>query len=320
MQRNNKHFFMRRMLAFLWSGFMITAAQAGVPLWTFEPLTATTIAVPPGVTDTVQYRVTNQSSRAKNLVIQPTSGMTQSSTCNLVPKGRSGSSCTLTLTINGSNLPEGGIQNGPILCQANQDGSANVNQCYQPSRANVLHVIRLPNLTIGQSFQGGVVACLNGGLTNLIAATADNSTIIQWGGFGVAIGAGAQSNTDGASNTAAIVVALGNNGGTPYAAQLCNDFEVDSQGNTPCQAGNTCYNDWFLPAGNNLTASGQLNCLFTNRATIGGFASDLYWSSTEDSVFLPTTAAWFQNFGDGLQGLNGKNDDRPVRCVRAFTP
>ena len=45
MQRN-KHFFMQRLLAFLWSGLMITVAYAGTPLWTFEPLTATTMTVP----------------------------------------------------------------------------------------------------------------------------------------------------------------------------------------------------------------------------------------------------------------------------------
>jgi len=172
---------------------------------------------------------------------------------------------------------------------------------------------------VGQSSGGGTIACLNGGLNNLIAATTDNSASIQWGGFGTAIGAGAQSDTNGAGNTAAIVAALGNNGGTPYAAQLCNDFEVDSQGNTPCQAGNTCYNDWFLPAGNNATASGQLNCLFTNRVAIGGFADNFYWSSTEFSGG-PTLLAWFQNFFSGFQSSFSKAGNNRVRCVRAFTP
>ncbi|HGT0973622.1 TPA: IPT/TIG domain-containing protein [Legionella pneumophila] len=172
---------------------------------------------------------------------------------------------------------------------------------------------------VGQPAFGGTIACLNGGLNNLIAATTDNSTNIEWGGFGTAVGAGAQSDTDGASNTTAIVAALGNNGGTPYAAQLCNDFEVDSQGNTPCQAGNTCYDDWFLPAGNNSTPTGQLNCLFTNRAAIGGFASDFYWSSTEFSGD-PTFDAWLQEFVNGFQVDVVKINNLRVRCVRAFTP
>jgi hypothetical protein len=172
---------------------------------------------------------------------------------------------------------------------------------------------------VGQSSGGGTIACLNGGLNNLIAATADNSTGIEWGGFGTAIGSGAQSVTDGAANTAAIVAGLGNNGGTPYAAQLCTDYEVDSQGNTPCQAGNTCYNDWFLPAGNNVTATGQLNCLFANRAAIGGFAAGFYWSSTEFSGD-PVSGAWMQDFNDGGQFTGSKSFVHRVRCVRGFTP
>lgn len=172
---------------------------------------------------------------------------------------------------------------------------------------------------IGQSTAGGTIACLNGGLNNLIAATADNSTSIVWGGLGIAIGAGAQSNTDGASNTQAIVTALGNNGGTPYAAQLCNDYEVDSQGNTPCEAGNTCYSDWFLPAGDNTTSTGQLNCLYTNRVAIGGFSSQVYISSTELSS-NPTNLCRFQDYSIGFEGSASKSDQLRARCVRAFTP
>lgn len=184
-------------------------------------------------------------------------------------------------------------------------------------------------IAVGQAAFGGTVACLNGGLNNLIAATADNSTSIQWGGFGTAVGVGAQSDTDGAGNTAAIVSCLtgpGGGAGCPeniapgtYAAGICSSFEVDSQGNTPCQAGNTCYDDWFLPAGDNLTPSGQLNCLVTNRVAIGGFANEFYWSSTEFSG-NPTVGAWVQDIFSGAQSADSKSVNRRVRCVRAFVP
>jgi hypothetical protein len=167
---------------------------------------------------------------------------------------------------------------------------------------------------VGQSAYGGKIACLNGGLNDLIAATADNSTSIGWGGYGTQIVA--TSTTDGAENTNTIVTALGNNGGTPYAAKLCSDYEIDSQGNSPCQTGNNCYNDWFLPAGNNTGNSGQLNCLYTNRGAIGGFSSANYWSSTVDSNF----GAWIQNFGNGSPGSGSRDLTLRVRCVRAFTP
>lgn len=165
---------------------------------------------------------------------------------------------------------------------------------------------------VGQSAYGGTIACLNGGLNNLIAATADNSTGKSWGGSGTTTGA--TSTTDGATNTATIVTVLG--AGTTYAAGLCRNYEVDSQGNTPCESGNTCYNDWFLPAGDNTTSTGQLNCLYTNKTAIGGFASAAYWSATEAS----SSFAWSQSFIVGGQSQGGKNSTDHVRCVRAFTP
>lgn len=166
---------------------------------------------------------------------------------------------------------------------------------------------------VGQIAFGGTIAALNGGFENLIAAAVDNSTGIEWGRFGIVVGAGAQSNNNGASNTVAIVAALGNNGGTPFAAQQCNAFEVDSQGNTPCQAGNACYDDWFLPSRD------QLNALYTNRLAIGEFSGDLYWSSTEYSDD-PILSAWTQRFHNGTSGLLDKRISIRARCVRTFLP
>lgn len=42
---------------------LLGKAEAGSPVWTFTPLTATTLSVPSDETATVQYTVTNQSSR-----------------------------------------------------------------------------------------------------------------------------------------------------------------------------------------------------------------------------------------------------------------
>ncbi|MDF1684407.1 MAG: IPT/TIG domain-containing protein [Legionellaceae bacterium] len=174
---------------------------------------------------------------------------------------------------------------------------------------------------VGQSAFGGTIACLNGGDNDLIAATVDNSSSIEWGDFH-STETFARSNTDGAANTATIVSVLTAAGVTfPYAAKLCSDYEVDSQGNTPCGAGNTCYADWFLPAGNNLSTSGQLNCLYTNQVAIGGFATSggrEYWSSTEFS----DDNAWSQYFSTGVQdGLTSKGRTIVnVRCVSAIPP
>lgn len=176
---------------------------------------------------------------------------------------------------------------------------------------------------LGQAAYGGTIACLNTG-NNLIASTADNSTNTLWSPIGINIAA--TSTTDGMANTIAIVDCLTNGVGTgcfggstldSYAAGICSSYEVDSQGNSPCQPGNACYNDWFLPAGNNLTVSGQLNCLYSNQVAIGGFAADYYWSSTESSGIR----AYVEGFvaGDEQSILKGTFAPR-VRCVRSFVP
>ncbi|MFT4059599.1 MAG: IPT/TIG domain-containing protein [Legionella sp.] len=487
MQKTNKNFFMCK-LVFLCSGLLLQAAYAGGPLWTLEPLTPTTIVVPANGTTTVQYQVTNQSSRLHTLSMQPIEGIAQITTglgsCSNPFVLRGKNSCILSLQINGNQL-NNPIVDGPVVCQ-----QENPNQCYRPSSANILHIVQVPPITnsvitvtgspltltvngptgqltinntstqtaatnitsnftgalvgnvtetgntcanvppggsctltytpgntvvpqttftilgsntnaltaaiaiqsgsiltainpnsgtasggtgvtligtgltgatavtfdgipatnvnvvnsttvtavtpahaagtvnvvidtpaggatltngytyvattVGQPSGGGTIACLNGGLNNLIAATADNTSSIgiQWGGLGTTTNA--QSDTDGAANTTTIVGILG---AGSYAAQLCNDFEVDSQGNTSCQAGNACYNDWFLPARD------QLNCLFINRIAVGGFA-DVYWSSTERTAF----SAWYQDFISGTQASTSKDLDIRVRCVRVFTP
>lgn len=163
---------------------------------------------------------------------------------------------------------------------------------------------------VGQSSSGGVIAALDGGLNNLIAAVANNSTSIEWGGFGTAVGAAAQSDTDGAVNSTAIQTTLG---AGVYAAQLCSNYEVDSQGNSPCEAGNTCYADWFLPAAD------QLLAVYNNRVAVGGFNNSPYWSSTEAN-FSPASVAYAVVFSSGGRFGFAKTNTFPARCVRAFTP
>lgn len=159
----------------------------------------------------------------------------------------------------------------------------------------------------GDPIGGGIVACVIGGVLDLIASTGDNSSGIVWGGQGTSTGA--QSNSDGAANTATIISVLGNNGGIPYAAQICEQYEVDSLGNSPCLPGNICYNDWFLPA------TDQLNCLYDNRIVVGGFGSNPYWASTE-SISDPANLAAIVIFLTGITADDTKNSVHGVRCVR----
>lgn len=477
--------------------FLTLSANAGIPVWTFRPLTATTVSVPSNGSAIVRYKITNQSSRLHTLHMQPIEGITQLTTglgvCgNPFVLAVKNASCTLSLQINGNQLTKP-ISNGPVVCEQKKQL-----ECYRPSAKESLHINQAPPITdaiitimdspltlttnsspgtltisntsfiiaatnitsnftstaldgnvietgntctnvppqnsctltytpgstvvtqtnfpiqgsntnvvnaamqidsgstittinptsgptsggagvtligtgftgatsvtfdgmnatsinvvnsstvtavtpahvvgavdvvittpsgsatltngytylttaVGQPGFGGTIACLNGGLNNLIAASADNSMGIHWGGV-TPIVTGATSNTNGAANTTTIVNTPGQV--TPNAATLCNDYEVDSQGNTPCESGNTCYNDWFLPAGINSTASGQMNCLYDNKSVIGGFTNILYWTSTE----FDASNAYVQSFTNGDQLTFVKSSLNHVRCVRSFVP
>jgi hypothetical protein len=127
--------------------------HAGTPLWTFSPLTKTTITVAAIDTTTVSYQVTNQSRKTHTLVMKAIPGVTQVTTPGNCPNpfvlGYQ-QSCILNLSINGSAL-KGNIQGGPIVCQ-----QGNPNQCYQPSAANSLHITKGPavDYTVGGSVFG----------------------------------------------------------------------------------------------------------------------------------------------------------------------
>ncbi|HHT0591839.1 TPA: DUF1566 domain-containing protein [Legionella anisa] len=122
----------------------------------------------------------------------------------------------------------------------------------------------------------------------------------------------ANSITNGLANTNA----LANPVGQYPAAQAC--LNKNDQG----------FTDWFMPAvcelgrfvgigldaGCGTTNPNLYSTLHTNN--LGGFADEVYWSSTEFDDF----DAWFQDFLGGAQLAVLKDSDLRVRCVRAFTP
>jgi hypothetical protein len=130
---------------------------------------------------------------------------------------------------------------------------------------------------------------------------------IDWGSFGPDIGGDDASAPPeltavgaGQANTAAIVSALGDNGGTAYAAQLADDLDHNG------------YTDWFLPS------KDELDLIYQNlhEQGLGGFAdSDRYWSSSE----ITRTTAWLQDFDStALQSDVDKDEGNRVRAIRAF--
>lgn len=109
----------------------------GSPLWTFKPLTATSISISNSTSATIQYEVTNQSRKSHTLVMQPVTGINQDtsmgSCSNPFTLGYL-QSCILTLTINGGAF-QNSYTGGPKVCQ-----QGNALQCYQPSAADILKI------------------------------------------------------------------------------------------------------------------------------------------------------------------------------------
>jgi hypothetical protein len=80
------------------------------------------------------------------------------------------------------------------------------------------------------------------------------------------------------------------------AAKACDEYSYGG------------YNDWFLPS------KAELNAMYTNKASIGGFASDYYWSSSE----YDNSIACDQTFNGGGQYVDAKSYSFYVRAARAF--
>jgi hypothetical protein len=135
----------------------------------------------------------------------------------------------------------------------------------------------------------------NTGLHGLEAAPADQSSGVQWGCYFTTIsGADGTAVGTGAANTTDIVAGCAE---ANTAAKIADAYALNG------------YTDWYLPS------KDELNLLYQQKAVVGGFANNYYWSSSQFNSYN----AWNQNFINGNQNSNYYKDNTlPVRAVRAF--
>lgn len=134
-------------IIWIFSWIVTSVVEAGTPLWTFTPLTPTTISVASNTSATIKYRIINQSSRPHTLVMTPMQGIAQitigTGVCgNTFTLPSKGSSCILSLQAIGTLLAQV-TNNGPIVCEA-----GSTNQCYRPSAATILQITKAPPITL----------------------------------------------------------------------------------------------------------------------------------------------------------------------------
>lgn len=158
-------------------------------------------------------------------------------------------------------------------------------------------------LNLGDTYQGGIVAYIlksgepgyvSGEVHGIIAAPSDQSTSLKWyNGSYTTTGKTGSALGTGYKNTKTIIRSQGFG---YYAAKICGDLVLGG------------YSDWYLPS------KDELNKLYLNQNSIGGFADAYYWSSTEYRQYY----AWYQFFFNGIQYHDGRYDTNRVRAIRAF--
>jgi hypothetical protein len=174
------------------------------------------------------------------------------------------------------------------------------------------------NVTVGEPFQGGVVAYIfkpgdpgfvEGKTTGIIIAPVEEVFTSQWGCQGTAVGGTSTALGAGRTNTERVLAfhdALPDFYNNPTQCHPANNGSVAARVTLNFNLGG--YNDWFMPS------LEEMNYLYDNRDLIGGFSTVEYWSSCESNA----TNACVMSFVTGEQLSKPKSEERRVRVIRFF--
>ena len=277
----------------------IIPAQATAPVWTFTPLTATSASVPSNSAATIKYLVTNQSSKPHTLVMSPMPGIAQvtigTGVCgNPFVLSTKGSSCTLILEANGSQLTQP-INDGPIVCQ---QGSAD--QCYRPSQMDVLQITQAPAIPLPgdcTNTSNNNVACqitiasqTNYGFTNMTYALC-RSAQCDYNGVQTDVTCSCDLINDYQGIYSASVSPLDYNASKPVGNTVKSTYSrVNSSGETPtdCPSGPfaNCFGATCTVSGSTVTCTCPVDTdtyiAPESNCTLG---SNKIWSATSVSSF-----------------------------------
>lgn len=152
-----------RFIVGFWLFSPMLPTQAGQPLFSLSPLSATTINMPNNISTTVQYQVTNNTKITRTLTMKPITGATQNIDkpyCSNPFTLLAHEFCTLTLTFSGPALaaaPIPSVIGGPVVCKTlgNGNNSPDTTLCSQPSEANSLHI------TLSGEIENATIVALN---------------------------------------------------------------------------------------------------------------------------------------------------------------
>jgi Protein of unknown function (DUF1566) len=205
--------------------------------------------------------------------------------------GNNGLNSLMNVTIEpaGSNCANGGykIESGLDL---NKDGLLNENEIVK----TVYQCNSSGQYQIGQSYGGGIIFYLDNTQEHGLIAAASNLATAEWGPSNFVTNARGIAIGTGQSNTTTITAAQGTGN---YGAKICDELTLNG------------YSDWFLPSRD------ELNELYLQKAKVGGFTNDFYWSSTENDE----ERVWGQLFSNGSQSSDlAKSNQLVIRPIRAF--